>query len=400
MRTKLIWTFLTTLCLLTIGCGGSDRKARTEQDLLQLRKDRDELVAGGMAVAFDRIVEVAKAEQDKHLADPSNPAPALDVLVISGGGDWGAFGAGVLKGWGKLPATNPAARPTFDVVTGVSTGALIAPFAFIGDEASIDQINRLYREPQSDWVETRGWFYFMPTNISFAAIPGLERDLRKTVDATMVRKLAETSKDGRLLAVNTTTLDDGGSLVFDLVHEARAATQSGNLDRIHDIMLASAGIPGVFPFRLIDGEMLVDGGVTGNIIYGGRLADKDTLPMVWKRKFPNAPMPRIRYWVIFNNQLRAGPKFVEPRWPAVVSRSLELSVRYATLTSIRHLLEQARYQRLATGAEVEVRILAIPNDWKPVNAHPFDKQTMNDLADLGERLGADPNSWLSEISWR
>ena len=73
-----------------------------------------------------------------------------DILVISGGGDWGAFGAGVPKGWRRV--TGEFARPHFDVVTGVSTGELIAPFAFLGDEASIDRILQMYRNPQEGIV--------------------------------------------------------------------------------------------------------------------------------------------------------------------------------------------------------------------------------------------------------
>jgi predicted acylesterase/phospholipase RssA len=89
--------------------------------------------------------------------------PTIDILVISGGGDWGAFGAGVLKGWGRV--TGEFARPHFDVVTGVSTGALIAPFAFLGDEASIDRILQMYRNPQEDWAK-RGFVFFWPSNPS------------------------------------------------------------------------------------------------------------------------------------------------------------------------------------------------------------------------------------------
>ena len=79
-------------------------------------------------------------------------------------------------------------------------------------------------------------------------------------------------------AVNTTDLDTGTSRVFDLVGEAQRAVASGQVDRVHNIMLASAGIPGAFPFRMIDNLLYVDGGVTGNIIYGGRISEEDSLP--------------------------------------------------------------------------------------------------------------------------
>jgi predicted acylesterase/phospholipase RssA len=76
-----------------------------------------------------------------------------DILVLSGGGDWGAFGAGVLQGWSRVHG--PLAMPVFDVVTGVSTGALIAPFAFLGDARSLATIVELYRNPGSDLVKQR-----------------------------------------------------------------------------------------------------------------------------------------------------------------------------------------------------------------------------------------------------
>ena len=70
----------------------------------------------------------------------------LDVLIVSGGADWGAFGARFQRA-DKVPAQHPLAKPEFDIVTGVSTGTLIAPFAFLGDEPALDQIVNLYRNP-------------------------------------------------------------------------------------------------------------------------------------------------------------------------------------------------------------------------------------------------------------
>jgi hypothetical protein len=281
-------------------------------------------------------------------------------------------------------------------VTGVSTGALIAPFAFLGDEQSIDTIEGLYRNPKKDWVKQRWPLYFLPSNMSFAEVPGLEREMREIVTPAMVRRIAEAGRSGRLLAVNTTNVDDGSQRVWNLVAEARRAVETDDVDRIHRIMLASAGIPGAFPFRVIDDELYVDGGVTGNIIYGGRVKEEDSLPALWATVYPGLPIPKIRYWVIFNNQLRPLPQVTEPTWPAVVTRSLEMGTRSATLTSIRHLHAQAEISRLKRGAEVEVRFVAVPNDWVAPQPGVFIKETMNNLADLGEKMGADPLSWSSE----
>jgi hypothetical protein len=227
-------------------------------------------------------------------------------------------------------------------------------------------------------------------------VPGLERELRSYVTREMVARIALGAKGGRILAVNTTCLDDANSHVFYLTSEAERATRTGDLTRIHDIMLASAGIPGAFPYREIDGLMYVDGGVTANILYGGRISEEDSVPALWQRLYPDIPLPKIRYWVIFNNRLQAPPQVVQPRWIDIITRSVELSTRASTLTAIRHLYAKAEISRLKRHADVEIRTVAVPNDWVPPVEGAFVKETMNSLADLGEKMGADPTSWSTQ----
>src|SRR3954453_22728629 len=136
-------------------------------------------------------------------------------------------------------------------------------------------------------------------------------------------------------------------------------------------MLASAGIPGVFPFRIIDGQMYVDGGATGNIIYGGRISDEDSLWAAWQQKTPALPIPKTRCWVLFNNQVRPNPQVTEPRWPAVITRSLETSSRAATVTGMRHLFATAEVGRLKRKVDVEARVGSIPGDWRPSKPGSF-----------------------------
>ena len=383
--------------LLLGSCGPAmTRPQVTQQDLLKARTTADEeSVATGRKV-LGQLIERTKAEYDRYASGGRKEPPVIDILIISGGGDWGAFGAGFLKGWQKVPAGHPLAKPAFDAVTGVSTGTLIAPFAFLGDEQSIDEIVNLYRNPEPDWVKQRGVLYFLPDNISFAEVPGLEREMRKHITLDMLRRIAKAGADGRVLAVNTTDLDTGTSRVFDLVLEAQRAAGSGQVDRVHNIMLASAGIPGAFPFRMIDDELYVDGGVTGNIIYGGRIEEEDSLPALWQKAYPNLPIPKFRYWVIFNNQFRPVPVVTAPNWVAVIQRSLETSTRAATATAVRHLFAMAEISRLKRKADVEVRVVSIPGDWFPPVPGVFIKETMNNLTDLGEKMGADPASWSNE----
>ena len=347
------------------GYGASLRSSQVApEDLLRRRSTADELSEAAREL-FGRLVERIKAKYDQDAASGRKEPPLVDILVISGGGDWGAFGAGFLKGWQKVPSYHPLAKPEFDAVTGVSTGTLIAPFAFLGDEQSIEQIVNMYRNPKKDWVKQRGYLYFLPDNISFAEVPGLEREIRDHITVDMLRRIAKAGADGRLLLVNTTELDVGQPRVFDLVAEAQRVADSGQVERVHNIILASAGIPGAFPFRMIDGELYVDGGVTGNIIYGGRIAEEDSLPALWQKAYPNHGDPKFRFWVIFNNQFRPLPKPVAPNWLAVIQRSLETSTRAATATAVRHLFAMAEISRLKRKADVEVRIVSIPGDWLP-----------------------------------
>ena len=131
---------LVSSAFLLSACGPAmTRLPRDRADLEKLRSTEDEQVGVENRKILGRLLERTKTEYDRRAA-AGQPPPVIDILIVSGGGDWGAFGAGFLKGWKKVPAQNPLAMPHFDAVTGVSTGTLIAPFAFLGDEKSIDEI--------------------------------------------------------------------------------------------------------------------------------------------------------------------------------------------------------------------------------------------------------------------
>jgi predicted acylesterase/phospholipase RssA len=137
-----------------------------------------------------------------------DPNATLDFLLLSGGGDRGAFGTGFLLGWSTV-ASGANALPKFDGVSGVSTGAFIAPFAFLGTHADYEKIDRLFRNPKLDWVEQRGMFFFLPENASLADVPGLVRDLRAQVDLQFAERIgqAATTDGHRVLLIQATDID-------------------------------------------------------------------------------------------------------------------------------------------------------------------------------------------------
>jgi Patatin-like phospholipase len=379
---------------LAAGCASTPRPERPPSDLMTARQAEDAARAYAHAQLATALMERAEGKVAAAAKRRQPTPPTIDLLVISGGGDWGAFGAGVLKGWGRVKGE--LARPQFDVVTGVSTGAMIAPFAFLGDDESIERIVTLYRNPKPDWVSSRGLVFFLPNNPSFYALPGLEREMRAALDRRMLERIAAEGGTGRALLVNTTNIDLGDMRAWDIVAETKVALASHDAERVYNILLASAGIPAVFPARGIADYLYVDGAITGNILYGGRVRNDESLPSRWLAKNPKLPMPRFRYWVIFNNQLRFPPQVTQERWPDIMSRATIMSTQTSTVNSMRHLYAQAEIARLKYGADVEVRLMAVPDAWRPPSPGTFQANVMNELADLGEKMGADPANWRTE----
>jgi hypothetical protein len=368
------------------GCGASKRPEMTDAQFREVSAADTAQSEATFRDAIGRLI--ARVEREEK----TGAAPVIDILALSGGGDYGAFGAGFLIGWGSVQ--DPAfRRPQFDVVTGVSTGALLAPFAFVGDDKSLNTVEDFYRNPRADWVHDRGLLFFLPSNASFATIPGLERDIRGVMDAEFVANVADRSRDGALLLVSATDLELGRQKYWSVGAEAEKAQASGDESTMEDMMLASAAIPALFPPRQIGESVYADGGVSANVLL--RLDPRNPAGFIqrWKSAHPDRKLPKVRYWVIINNQWSHQPKTVQLKWPSVISPSLATAIRSATLAEVRWLAAQADYVNVKYDADLEVRVVAIPDDWRPPVEGSFVKESMVSLADLGRQLGADPKSW-------
>jgi hypothetical protein len=148
-----------------------------------------------------------------------------------------------------------------------------------------------------------------------------------------------------------------------------------------------------FPPIEIDGSLYADGGVTANVF--ARLEPRTPGSFVnrWRQLHPETPIPRVRYWVIINNSLSQPPATIQAKWPSVLAPSLATSIRSATISEIRWLAAQSDYVNATLHTDIEVRVVSIPDDWRAPAKGDFNKQTMNSLADLGRKMGADPTSW-------
>lgn len=366
------------------GCGGPDRPELNDAQLKARAIADAEESAATFSHAVGKVLERIERESDS--------GGTLDFLALSGGGDYGAFGAGFLVGWGQV-ADPQSRRPDFDVVTGVSTGALIAPFAFIGSDETCQQVETFYRNPRTDWVRDRGLLFFLPSNPSFMEIPGLARDVRGAVDQTFIQKMAEESRKGKVLAISATDLDLGRQKFWDLGEDAEAAVDAKGIETLHRKLLSSAAIPAVFPPVEIGDSAYADGGVTANVFLRLDPRSPHAILPRWRAAHPDKPFPKTRYWVIINNQLSQPPKTVQIKWPKIVGPSLATAIRSATIAEVRWLAAQADFTNALYGTDIEVRVVAIPDDWRAPVSGDFKQETMDSLAELGRKLGSDPNSW-------
>ena len=122
----------------------------------------------------------------KLLVDESPDAPVtLDILALSGGGPNGAFGTGVMTGWGEIKS-GEFQRPEFDIVTGISTGSLIAPFAIDGSDKAYAAIDRLYRHPPKDWIETQLFSALLGGERSMLDATRVWEDVRQEINAELI----------------------------------------------------------------------------------------------------------------------------------------------------------------------------------------------------------------------
>ncbi|MBN8599330.1 MAG: patatin-like phospholipase family protein [Planctomycetes bacterium] len=376
-------------CLLAIslaGCHAAQQRVLDDAKLQEMAaadevKFREEF-RDGVSRLMERISTRMDQEGEKGLT--------IDILAISGGGDYGAFGTGFLVGWGNAPGAFK--RPDFDCVTGVSTGALISPFAYVGTDESYKAVENFYRNPKSDWVSMHEPF-FLPWNPSFATIPGLHRDLDGVIDRPFVEKMAAQSEKGKLLLVAASNLDLSRQRYWHMGPFAVEAAKTGDLTPIHHRLLASSAIPVVFPPVEIDGFLYADGGVTANVLVRLQPHSPDGFLQTWRKKYPGKKLPKVRYWVIFNNWMQPPASAVQQRWTEVMSPALAMSTRSGTMAEIRWLAAEAMYVNSQFDADIEVRVVSVPNGWKAPVKGDFKPETMNALADLGEKMGADPASW-------
>jgi len=303
----------------------------------------------------------------------------FNLLALSGGGANGAYGAGVLVGW-----TERGDRPVFNIVTGVSTGALAAPFAFVGSDWD-PQLKRAYTGGgASNLLGWRSFAIFLyPSLFSASALREL---VDENVTPELLQAIAREHAKGRRLLVATTNLDSEETVIWDM---GVLATQNDDNARalFREVLVASASIPGVFPPVLIAGmqpdrtvvmEMHADGGV--NIPF---LAIPENLTL-WTRSADQRAGGAL--YVIVNGQVGRNEGVTPGRLTDILMRSYD-SMSKASLRT--HLATTAAFAQ-RNGSTLALS--AIPDNVE-ASSLKFDQPTMTAMFDLGRERGRSPEGW-------
>jgi hypothetical protein len=235
----------------TTNCPTPAASGLNTRDLIDpaAQADMEQLIgAGGQFGANTRKVQGRIREV--LLEDALPGRPPRNVLCLSGGGSYGAYSAGVLVGW-----TQRGDRPQFDVVTGISTGALIAPFAFLGPKYD-PLIQQFYTTSTNDDIFKKRYVRGLLGGEAFTDTAPLRRQISDLVTPERMAEVADAHRAGRRLYIGTTEVEGRRFVVWDIGAIA-CRNGPGDRDLIIDVLLGSASIPGVFPPSKID--VYVDG---------------------------------------------------------------------------------------------------------------------------------------------
>lgn len=295
------------------------------------------------------------------------------ILAISGGSANGAYGAGLLKGWSKA-----GDRPLFKVVTGVSTGAITAPLAFLGSDYD-GLLEELYTK-----VSTKDVLRFKRPlaallGDSLATNKPLEKYIRKIATPEILKKIAQEHMRGRRLLIGTANLDAQKFVVWDM----GAIALKGDEKLFEDVIIASASIPIAFPpmyFKVeADGkkydEMHVDGG-TITQVFGLFGVSRYLKPVAIKAGIDPSKLKGKTY-VIRNGYISSRYQPVKDTLSAIASRSMDTMIDAQAVGDIYRMFAHARKR----GADYNLAY--IPADVVPEAKEMFDKREMRKLFDRG-----------------
>ena len=308
--------------------------------------------------------------------------PEINMLAISGGGANGAYGAGVLCGWSE---TN--GRPQFDIVTGVSTGALTAPAAFIGP--SYDSLIReIYTNISDSDIMKQNLINFLfkgrPSILDTQPLRGV---LKRAVTMKLLEDVARAHANGRRLYIATANLDARRMVVWDMGAIASVGTPEA-LELFRNVMLASAAIPVAFPPMMFkveaDGntydEMHVDGSVATQVF--------GSLMMLGHSE---ANKKKVSIYVIRNGKMADVPEQVSFKLWDIAGAAFSMMITWQSYGDLYRFSTMARYEHS------RFYFTCIPYEFNEPRSGEFDLEYMRKLFYRGYHIGQSGASWFKQV---
>jgi predicted acylesterase/phospholipase RssA len=379
MSARNLWLAVASWCVLALSAGCASFGPQLPMSPTE-EAQSESLEFGVRTLRADGEFElVSSAEVAQRLQAALGDQP-LNILALSSGGASGAFGAGALAG-----LTRSGTRPEFAVVTGVSAGALIAPFAFLGPSWD-EEMTAIYTTGETDGLlQSRGPAALFGSSV-YSSEP-LTRLIDRYADDAMIAAIATEAAKGRLLLVATTDLNSGEPVIWDLGSIALHGNQNAK-PLIRTLLLASASIPGMLPpvsvrFRSdgqIRTETHVDGGVTSPFFIVPAPHDLPTVAA-------GGPSTTVR--VIIDAPLRNRPRRTHANARAIFNRSLSAGLSHVTRAQLESTVDAVSKRGIS------VEYAAIPASYPLRAGFDFGLDAQRSLFAFAAKCAASDRLWIS-----
>jgi predicted acylesterase/phospholipase RssA len=324
------------------------------------------------------------ARERQALGSTPSSLPAAHALAISGGGDAGSFAAGILNGW-----TLSGRRPSFKVVTGISAGAVVAPFAFLGPQYD-EVLHAVATTSCPQGIFRRRSVFLGLVSDGFASSEPLAGAVARYITSETLEEVAEEYAKGRVLQIGTTDIDSGRQVTWNMGEIASSGSPDA-LGLFRKVIVASASIPGaVSPVMIdveVDGrryqEMHVDGGVVSQVFLY-----PSSFFVEMRRAAADEHLNRQFHTYVIRNG------WFQPSWNGTKRRTLDIGAR-----AIRSLIQNQgindvhRLYQIAIQDKVDFNLAYIGADFDAPHPQQFDTGYMRKLYEYGLNLATAGRQW-------
>jgi Patatin-like phospholipase len=310
----------------------------------------------------------------------SNPKSDLNILVLSGGGSHGAWGAGVLTGWRQNN------RPIFQIVTGVSTGALLATYAFLDDPNLDTPLRDAYVTAHTADIYTKRWLVEVPFSDSLNTASPLYSRICKYLPDSLIDRVGAANASERRMYVGTANLDTGTFVIWDMTHVAA----DHQYDLYRNIIFASASIPIWVPPVDIDGHLYGDGGVREQLFMSKGFFNA---VKQMRTKMGHNVKPKINIYTIIDGKIGMDSlSQLNNCLIPVAGRTLDMILDSAEVGSLYRL----EYLSDKYDTDTHQFISRIPNGLTIISSYEFDPIKLGSLYEAGFNFGKN-GVWETQI---